>query len=274
MNYADTETKARHRRPRHVLSNVLIVAGIVAMLAGGGVLLYDRQSADEQAAIADEVVAPVTDDGTQGGDGAAQGDGATQGTVPGAGVVDFGRAQERTGCTAWLQIPSASISLPVMQASAADPEYWLRHSLSGRWTWSGTLFVDSRTTADARNALVFGHHMTATGGMLSNIFDTWQQGPFDARVAAGAVWTTGTGRHEAHALCALKVHETNQEVQRMDFADDGEFRDWLRDLVSQSGAHVADTDEVIDSATHAVVTVCCSQLRAGQPWRTVDVFVY
>lgn len=270
MNYSDRGASDGHVRPRrrHVLSDVLIVVGIVAMLAGGGVMLYDRQTADEQAAIADEVVAPPSDDGNDGRTPQASGG------VDNAGIVDFGRAQERTGCTAWLQIPDAGISLPVMQASASDPEYWLRHSLSGRWTWSGTLFVDSRTNADARNALVFGHHMTATGGMLSNIFDTWQQGPFDARVASGAVWTTATGRHEAKALCALKVHETNQEVQRMDFSDDDEFRDWLRDLVRQSGAHAADTEPTIASATHAVVTVCCSQLRAGQPWRTVDVFVY
>lgn len=272
MDYSEHRTK--QKRGGHAISTLLIVVGVAAMLAGGAMIWSGRQAVDAEAAIADEVTGASQDAGQDSSSSSASQEGQSGDAASSDAPIDFDRAKARTNCAAWLQIPDAGISLPVMQASKSNPEYWLRHDLSGRWTWSGTLFIDSRTDAEARNALVFGHHMTSIGGMLTNIYDTWQQGPFDAKVARGAIWTTESGRHEARALCALKVYETNQEVQRMDFADDAEFRDWLRSLVRQSGAHARDADSLIGSATHAVVTVCCSSLRSGQPWRTVNVFVY
>lgn len=260
MNYsqshADVTRKApRRRRLARFLSSALIVVGLCMFAAGAWLWFSEADSVREQEDIADAVATTDTD-----GDGEPD--------------VDFEQARELVGCDAWIEIPDAGISLPVMQATADAPDYWLRHNQNGKWTWSGTLFIDSRTSADADNALVYGHHLTSIGGMFSNIFDTYQQDKFDAKLADGATWTTATGSHEMRTLCALRVHETNQLVQRFDFDDTTALHEWLRQLVADAGAVSSDADALIMSSTHVVETVCCSSLRSGQPWRCVTVFVY
>lgn len=260
MNYshvgsgASPDAKSRAKAPRRrrrgrIISIALIVIGVTLMAVGGSTIWSEHAEVAEQAAVAKKV---TNDDG----------------------IVSLDKARDLTGCDAWIEIPGADISLPVMQASKDDPDHWLRHDLNGNWTLAGTVFIDSRNTADSPSAIIYGHHMQGIGGMFSNIHDVYKQDQFDAKIAPGAVWTTASGRHEMKALCSMRVYYTNQLVQEMDFDSTEALQAWARKLVAASSAHVDDTDEVIAGATHVVEAVCCSEMRAHQPWRCVTVFVY
>ena len=61
---------------------------------------------------------------------------------------------------AWLTIPGTCVDYPVLQSSSAQPEYYLRRDINGKWRMAGSLFFQSDCQPQSRNLVVFGHNMT------------------------------------------------------------------------------------------------------------------
>lgn len=210
--------------------------------------------------------------------------------ILGRAAKEFGPAEDGGGAdlaaleewnpavVAWLTVPGAGISLPVVQATSDNPEYWLSHALTGEDSLAGTPFIDARTSAGARHVLVFGHHLTGVGGVFSGLYDLWHQDAFDERLAAGATWQTRAGgtSHFA-ALCALRVPSSWAPIQTFSWEGGQDapagFREWLSALVDASSAHSDEASALIPHATRCLTLVTCSSRTSGQPWRTLVVFV-
>jgi sortase B len=62
----------------------------------------------------------------------------------------------------WIYFPQTHIDYPLLQGS--DNDYYLTHSVSGEYSVSGSVFVDSRGTGNA-NTVIYAHNM----GRRSNI---------------------------------------------------------------------------------------------------------
>lgn len=60
---------------------------------------------------------------------------------------------------AWLAIPGTPVGYPVLQSSAADPEYYLRRNYKGEYRTSGSLFFQSDCVREGRILVVYGHNM-------------------------------------------------------------------------------------------------------------------
>ncbi|OFK24824.1 class B sortase [Olsenella sp. HMSC062G07] len=192
-----------------------------------------------------------------------------------AGPPSLARArQEAPCCQAWLEVPGAQIDLPLAQADASDPDFFLGHALDGRPSSAGTPYVDARSPLGSRHVIVYGHHLTSVGGMFSALFCCHQQREFDERCRPGAILTTpAQGRVRLSALCALSVDKSNQDVQRFAWRDAASFRTWLEGLCHDATARAPDAEALVARATGAVSLVTCSSIWSGRRGRTVVVFV-
>lgn len=72
------------------------------------------------------------------------------------------------GMTAWLTVDDTSIDEPVMQG--ADNTEYLKKDCYGKYSVSGSLFLDSRNSADYTDpySVIYGHHMRG-GAMFGNL---------------------------------------------------------------------------------------------------------
>lgn len=88
-----------------------------------------------------------------------QGDtGEAEKDIPAA--IDFTALQKISGdAVAWIYVPDTCISYVVAQGG--DDSYYLDHMLNGKYSTSGTIFMDSRNTPDFTdwNTILYGHHM-------------------------------------------------------------------------------------------------------------------
>lgn len=204
-----------------------------------------------------------------------------EGTAPQAGGGGEGGAPRRDwaalraqfpAVAAWVRVEGTPIDLPVAGASSeADEGWFLRHDLWGRESLSGTPFTDRRCGgADARNVVVYGHHMTYSDAMFSCLQRAYEQDAFDA--LGGMAWETPAADAALSPLFAVRVEETWPDIQTFGFADGGAFREWLAGMAAQAAAVSPQAGPLLLAAERCVALVTCASDWAGQPWRTVCVW--
>ena len=95
--------------------------------------------------------------------------------------VDFKALKERNeDIVAWIYCEDTVIDYPIVKGKNND-EY-IRHNLDHKWTVSGTLFVDSRNSADFSdyNTIIYGHNMYNDGTMFASLSDYEKEGYYEA----------------------------------------------------------------------------------------------
>ena len=61
-------------------------------------------------------------------------------------------------CIGWIYVEGTIINYPVMH-TPSDPEKYLHLNFSGKYSYSGTPFLDARCEKDSENTVVYGHNM-------------------------------------------------------------------------------------------------------------------
>ena len=67
-------------------------------------------------------------------------------------------ATSNEDCIGWRTIPGTVVSYPVMY-SPPDPERYLHLDFYGRYSYSGTPFLDARCVPNEGNLIIYGHNM-------------------------------------------------------------------------------------------------------------------
>lgn len=174
---------------------------------------------------------------------------------------------------AWCRVEGTSISLPVCQASDEDPEFWLSHDLWGNDSPAGTLYIDHRCDADSRHVLCYGHHLTGTGGMFSELYHCHEQDVFDQVLTGDLLWSTPDGKTtKFHPLCASAVDKGDSAIQHLSFTGEFQFHQWLQTTLSRSTAHKPGAHRLANETVRAITLVTCSSDIEGQRGRTIVTF--
>lgn len=70
-------------------------------------------------------------------------------------------------CFGWISIAGTNINYPVMH-TPSNPQKYLNRNFYGKYSYSGTPFLDSRCSADSTNLIIYGHHMN-NGTMFADL---------------------------------------------------------------------------------------------------------
>lgn len=176
------------RRLRVILNTVLLLAALIC----AGVLLRQqlqwRDSAEATKKAAEIAHAKATPP-------AEQGDAAAPAQDPDAGPETTDPvAEELLGLdlaalravnpdvAAWLTVPGADISHPILQGP--DNDYYLHHTWEKKWNGGGAIFLDCRSSPDFEgfHTIIYGHRMR-NGTMFGPLHryaeqDFWAEHPY------------------------------------------------------------------------------------------------
>lgn len=136
---------------------------------------------------------------------------------------------------AWITVPNADISLPVLQAHPADPDFYLDHDYSGKYSFYGSIYADWRSPvadSDARCRIFYGHSLLS-GRMFTRLnryksLDFYKSAPvFSLETSNGlskwqvfSVFVTNTLPQQGKPF----------QYQKTSFANDSDFLNFVYQL--------------------------------------------
>ena len=130
----------------------------------------------------------------------------------------------------YVSIPSVDINYPVVQTT--NNSYYLNHLITGEESSSGTVFLDTRCTADAataKNTVLYGHNMN-NGTMFHNIEQLFEKADF---FGATVEYITEDGIFVYRPFSVYRTDE-NDIFDKYRFADDEEYLSFCDGVAQRS----------------------------------------
>lgn len=169
----------------------------------------------------------------------------------------------------WVRVEGTGVSLPVVQAPADAPTYYLTHDVYGDWNIYGTAYLDAACAEDgllgSRNAVVSAHHMS-DGSMFSELAQYVDAGWAASHATVDLYAPDGLGGtlHERRSVLGTSSVAGWQGAKRTEFLGAGELDAWL-DEQTASGVSLSPADGV----QRAVTLVTCTTFDFSQNARSV-----
>ena len=154
--------------------------------------------------------------------------------------------------------------------ATGDVSYWLNHTRDGKPSIAGTPVLDDRCRTTSQHLLLYGHHIGSTG-MFGPISQSFTQSVFDSisRVTLTLLDKDGHEKILTYLpLCAARVKEDNQEIQKVSFKSAEAYHAWLTKVYNAANVQGNEITS-FNEATQTLTLVTCSEVQPNQPWRCV-----
>ena len=154
---------------------------------------------------------------------------------------------------AWVSVPGTDIDYPVVQASAADPTFYLDHDVYRGWNPYGCPYVDAACDGvGGMSAVVFGHNMG--GGFVAMFADfaRYSDEAF-ARSHPTIELQTPNGAMEL-SVSAVDVIDGSENAKRTDFSSADEMRAWYAQRFEECDVRISNDE----NASQLFTFVTCS----------------
>ena len=179
--------------------------------------------------------------------------------------IDFdGLKQENPETVGWIEIPSADISYPVVQAE--NNEKYLTTGFDGNESKSGAIFLDYKSQPDMMgyHTIIYGHHMR-DGSMFANLVDFKDADYFEKNSQITLYTPERTLNLTVIAAYAQSASDT--AVRQFEFADDADFHAFADGRVKLSQNKREGADEALKSVDRLYTFITCSY--EGDDMRTI-----
>lgn len=170
--------------------------------------------------------------------------------------VDWAAWQEvNPDICAWITIPGTNVDLPVVQASADSPTYYLTHDVYGNYNVYGAVYVDAgcEQGTGSEAPILFGHNMD-DGTMFADVakYTDWGFADEHTRVLI----QTPLAKYALGVRSAVIVPGW-EESKRTAFTDHQDLESWYGDYLTRA-------DMTLDKNPHltqAFTLITCSYNR-------------
>lgn len=149
-----------------------------------------------------------------------------------AAHVDWARWEEiNPDVVAWLEVPGAGISQPVVRERGDAVGFYLTHDVYGSWNLFGCPYVDVECKwPDGRAVYIMGHNISTPPAMFHELVD--------ADLSDGAVLYLPDGSERHLPFLGREVVPGDSYAKRVAFSSAGEFGDWVDGIAGSSGGDV------------------------------------
>lgn len=268
---------------KNLLTVLLAAAGVTSLLVGTLMLLNDARTAESYVELAQSLGPTVTDtssvspEQTIGAiDNSIREELVTESTtIAGSSIADpswealIAINEDTVG---WLTVEGTSINLPVTQSSVDEPDFYLTHDFWNTLSTTGTPYLAAQTDPEGLVIMIFGHHTTITGFMFYDLAGCFEQKSFED--VGTAIWITPeAGSTNFEPLCSLRVASTDTTLMNFDASTEEEMRTWLTQSCTDATAVSDNYDELLATATRALILVTCTGRLYGSSSRTITIFV-
>ena len=146
-------------------------------------------------------------------------------------------ATNNVDCVGWLSIPDTVVSYPVM-FSPFEPERYLHLDFYGRYSYSGTPFLDARCNPYDGNLIIYGHNMV-NGTMFGSLKRYRNADYLNSHKTVYLEQPDGVHVFEIFSVVTLEKDDAWYSF--LHAADADEETAWIADLERKSGAHTGST---------------------------------
>lgn len=174
-------------------------------------------------------------------------------------------------CVGWLAVEGTSISYPIVQASEGEPSFYLTHDFWGNRSAYGCPYIDNRTSLGHMHTLVYGHHISSSNQMFSELAKAYQPNTFKA-LGRAFILTPDHDVLSFEPICALRVDQANGDIQTFSWSTEDDMASWLQNLTHQAGKTTSGADIQKMSPKQVLTLVTCSGDMAGQRERTLVIY--
>ena len=155
--------------------------------------------------------------------------------------IDFdGLRKVNPDVIAWIDIPGAGISYPVLKGE--DNSYYLTHLASGQFGISGSIFMDYHNRPDFsdQNTIIYGHNMK-NGSMFENLLNYRDRNFFDENREV-LIYTPNAIRH--YRIFASYLYDDRHLLKSFDYDNTFIYEQYLNMVLS-----IRDMNSCIDTET-------------------------
>lgn len=172
-------------------------------------------------------------------------------------TVDFEKLWSETNkdIVAWLYSPDTEINFPIVQSS--DNNYYLRRRLDGKYSISGTPFMDFRNAEDFSdfNSIIYGHNMK-TDMIFGTLPDYEKQEYYDKH---SVMWLiTPTRSYRLDILAGYYTSPTSDSYKL--YYDRASFDAYIEQSIGKS---TFKSNFSLDQSARIVTLSTCSDTDAG-----------
>ena len=260
---ASQKRKRLYRRVSIMFFGVFIVSGTLLALMLGTNWLKDKAYKD----LSSDMTIKMKDGTTQASPMDAP-------DTPGRNWAEL-RA-ENPDIKYWMTVENKPIDYPLVQHES-DQNFYLKHNFWGDYSTAGTPFIDVRNYAMTdKHLLTYGHHITGSETMYSTVNKAWKPEEF---AEIGNLTLEFPDENDVthyeiyYPAFAFMVDQSYQTIQTFDYADDADFRNWLRGMADEATSTNERTDYLVRNARRAVSFVTCASDTPNQRERTIIVFI-
>ena len=157
----------------------------------------------------------------------------------------------------WLTIPGTVINYPVMY-SPSQPERYLHLDFYGRYSYSGTPFLDARCDPHDGNLIIFGHNMI-NGSMFGSLKSYRNESYLKSHKTVYLELSDGI--HVFEIFSAVTLEKDDPWYSFLHASDTEEEASWIADLESKHGVH---TSAVPSGAERLLTLSTCTGNRKSE----------
>ena len=170
--------------------------------------------------------------------------------LPSSNIKDINKLEnEYEGATGYIDIPSTSISYPIMQGE--DNSYYLKHLPNGDRNKMGSIFLDYRNNGfNDKNTIIYGHNFN-NGTMFSDLLN-YKSFEFYKNHSNYKIYTSD--KVIEVAVFAVYIADATKDELPINF-ESTDFDDYL-DMVLES--NLINSEVSIDSEDNLITLCTCS----------------
>ena len=169
--------------------------------------------------------------------------------------VDFDELNEKSDyVVGWIDIPGMDISYPLVLGD--DNEYFLRHTYSGMFNASGSIFLDQNMKADPDaqpNLLIYGHNQN-NGKMFSNLHKL-ETSSFAMNPNNQLIVVYTPEKINYYRIFSVRVAYYKGNTYATHYSNDGQYAQYIADAVNES---MYDFQSDVSADDHIVTLVTCT----------------
>jgi len=131
----------------------------------------------------------------------------------------------------WIVVDGTNVNYPIVQGP--DNEYYLERSFDGKYSASGTVFLDYRNSKDLgenRNSILYGHNMNS-GAMFHELSEFFSKSFFNEYGTIKILTYDGVYVYDVY--CVMRTRITFNYI-KTDFTTDAEFVSFMNTMAKKS----------------------------------------
>lgn len=145
-------------------------------------------------------------------------------------IIDFvGLKAVNPDVIGWIELPDSKIDYPILRGT--DNERYLNETYDGKYSSSGSIFMDFRCSFDSSNVVIYGHNMK--NGSMFRALNNYVEEEFYNGHRAYKIYTEEDGCKD-YEIISCYITDAYSDAYKIAFDGQEDYESWIEEIVGKS----------------------------------------